>query len=76
VTTIGLYKTECIQADSPFRAGPGRTLADLEKITRSWMHRYNTTQLMHRLGRDSILADRARQHSPARLSQPVPFITS
>ena len=50
-TTIGLYKTECIREDSPFRNGPIRTLADLEEITSAWVHWYNTSRLMHRLGR-------------------------
>jgi transposase InsO family protein len=50
-TTVGLYKTECIRAGSPFRAGPVRTLADLDKITSAWVHWYNTARLMHRLGR-------------------------
>ncbi len=50
-TTIGLYKTECAREDSPFRAGPIRTLADLEEITSAWVHWYNTARLMHRLGR-------------------------
>jgi transposase InsO family protein len=50
-TTIGLYKTECIREDSPFRAGPIRTLAVLEEITSGWVHWYNTSRLMHRLGR-------------------------
>ena len=50
-TTIGLYKTECIRAGSPHRAGPVRTLADLEEITSAWVHWYNTARLMHRLGR-------------------------
>ena len=50
-TTIGLYKTECIRADSPFRDGPLLTLADLEQITSEWVHWYNTSRLMHRLGR-------------------------
>jgi transposase InsO family protein len=50
-TTIGLYKTECVRADSPFRRGPIRTLADLEQITSTWVHWYNTARLMHRLGR-------------------------
>ena len=36
-TTIGLYKTECIREGSPFRAGPIRTLADLEDITTAWV---------------------------------------
>ena len=30
-TTMGLYKTECVRSDSPFRTGPLRTLADLEE---------------------------------------------
>lgn len=50
-TTIGLYKTECIREGSPFRTGPLRTLADLEDITSAWVAWYNTTRLMHRLGR-------------------------
>jgi transposase InsO family protein len=50
-TTIGLYKTECVREGSPFRAGPIRTLADLENITSAWVHWYNTARLMHRLGR-------------------------
>lgn len=50
-TTIGLYKTECTGDGSPFRAGPIRTLADLEAITSAWVHWYNNHRLMHRLGR-------------------------
>ena len=50
-TTIGLYKTECTRAGSPFRAGPIGSLADLEEITSAWVHWYNTARLMHRLGR-------------------------
>ena len=50
-TTIGLYKTECVREGSPFRNGPLRTLADLEDITSAWVHWYNTSRLMHRLGR-------------------------
>jgi putative transposase len=50
-TTIGLYKTECTRQDSPFRDGPLETLADLEAITSAWVHWYNTSRLMHRLGR-------------------------
>jgi len=50
-TTIGLYKTECAREGSPFRRGPIRTLADLEGITSAWVHWYNTSRLMHRLGR-------------------------
>jgi putative transposase len=50
-TTMGLYKTECTRQGSPFRNGPLRTLADLEDITSAWVHWYNTSRLMHRLGR-------------------------
>jgi transposase InsO family protein len=50
-TTIGLYKTECIRPDSPFRNGPLNTVGDVEKITSLWVPWYNTSRLMHRLGR-------------------------
>jgi len=50
-TTIGLYKTEAIRDDSPFRTGPLRRLADVEALTAAWVHWYNTSRLMHRLGR-------------------------
>lgn len=50
-TTIGLYKHECIRADSPFRRGPLDRLSDLEMITADWVHWYNTSRLMHHLGR-------------------------
>ncbi|MGC8481036.1 MAG: IS3 family transposase [Acidimicrobiales bacterium] len=50
-TTIGLYKTECVRSDSPFRRGPIATLSDLEELTSSWVSWYNESRLMHRLGR-------------------------
>jgi putative transposase len=50
-TTIGLYKTECTPDGSPFRNGPLETLADVEQITSAWVWWYNTSRLMHRLGR-------------------------
>ena len=50
-TTIGLYKTECARDGSPFRDGPLETVAEVEKITSQWVHWYNTSRLMHRLGR-------------------------
>jgi putative transposase len=33
----GLYKNECIRADSPFRRGPLRTLSDVELITADYV---------------------------------------
>lgn len=50
-TTIGLYKNECIRADSPFRRGPLRNLGDVELITADYVAWYNQQRLMHRLGR-------------------------
>jgi putative transposase len=50
-TTIGLYKTEAVREDSPFRYGPLQRLADVELLTADWVHWYNTSRLMHRLGR-------------------------
>ena len=48
-TTIGLYKTECTRPGSPFHTGL-TTLIQLEAATAAWVHWYNTTRLMHRLG--------------------------
>ena len=50
-TTIGLYKTEAVRKDLPFRRGPLDKLADVELLTADWVHWYNTSRLMHRLGR-------------------------
>jgi putative transposase len=50
-TTIGLYKNECIRADSPFRRGPLSTLAHVELITADYVAWYNQQRLMHRLDR-------------------------
>ena len=50
-TTIGLYKTECTRAGSPFRPGPFARLSDIEQATSSWVRWYNNDRLMHRLGR-------------------------
>ena len=50
-TTIGLYKNECIRADSPFRRRSLNTLSDVELITADYVAWYNQQRLMHRLGR-------------------------
>ncbi len=49
-SVIGLYKNEAIRADSPFRAGPLRTLADVETITMEYVDWYNNRRLHSRLG--------------------------
>jgi transposase InsO family protein len=65
-TTVGLYKTECTRVGSPFRAGPIRALADLEEITSAWVHWYNTSRLMHRLGRRPPAEAEAEYYRQAR----------
>ncbi len=50
-TTIGLYKTEAVRDDSPFRRGALHRLSDVELLTAEWVHWYNADRLMHRLGR-------------------------
>jgi putative transposase len=39
-SVIGLYKTECVRRDGPFR-----TVDDLELATLSWVHWFNTNRL-------------------------------
>ena len=70
-TTIGLYKTECIRVGSPFRNGPIRTLVDLEAITAAWVHWYNTSRLMHRLGRRPPVEAEAEYYARHGDDQPV-----
>ncbi|PKV77129.1 transposase InsO family protein [Nocardia fluminea] len=50
-TTIGLYKTEAIRDDSPFRRGPLTRIADVEFLTADWVGWFNQSRIMHRLGR-------------------------
>jgi putative transposase len=70
-TTMGLYKTECVRGDSPFRTGRIRTLADLEDITSAWVHWYNTSRLMHRLGRRPPAEAEADYYAHNRDGQPA-----
>ena len=39
-SVIGLYKTECVRHDGPFR-----TVDDLELATLGWVHWFNTARL-------------------------------
>lgn len=70
-TTIGLYKTECIRADSPFRRGPLTSLSDVEAITAAWVHWYNTSRIMHRLGRRSPVEHETAYYAEHRDGQPA-----
>jgi putative transposase len=70
-TTIGLYKTECTRPGSPFRAGPFKTLGDLEEATSAWVHWYNTHRLMHRLGRRPPIEAETDYYAHHSTDQPV-----
>jgi putative transposase len=68
-TTIGLYKTECTQPGSPFHTGL-HTLTGVEAATAAWVHWYNTSRLMHRLGRRPP-AEAEADHYAHSVDQPV-----
>lgn len=70
-TTIGLYKNECIRADSPFRRGKLNTLGDVEYITADYVAWYNRQRLMHRLGRIPPAEAEARYYSKRVTDQPA-----
>jgi len=70
-TTIGLYKHECVRADSPFRTGPLATLGDVEQITADWVHWYNEKRLMHRLNRRPPAEHEADYYASTHDGQPA-----
>jgi putative transposase len=70
-TTIGLYKTEAIRDDSPFRRGPLAGLSDVEAVTADWVHWYNTSRLIHRLGRRPPAEAETDYHAQTRDDRPV-----
>ena len=70
-TTIGLYKNECIRADSPFRRGPLRNLSDVELITAGYVAWYNQQRLMQRLGRIPPAEAEVEYYDQMNASQPA-----
>lgn len=68
-TIIGLYKTECIRSDSPFRDGPLNTTTDVERLTAAYVHWFNTERLLHRIG--LVPPDEAEQAYYEAADQPV-----
>jgi putative transposase len=70
-TIIGLYKTECIADGSPFRNGPLRGLGDVEAVSATWVHWYNTSRLMHRLGRRPPAEAEADYYAQTRPGRPA-----
>jgi len=69
--TIGLYKTETMRTGSPSRNEPIGTLADVDDITSSWVHWYNTQRLRHRLGRIPPATADAQHFAQASAYNPV-----
>jgi putative transposase len=62
---IGLYKTECVQHDGPFR-----TVEELELATCDWVHWFNHNRLHSAIGYVSPVAFEAeyyRHHNPRQL---------
>ena len=70
-TTLGLYKHECVRPDSPFRRGPLDRLSDLEMITADWVHWYNSSRLMHHLGRRPPIEAEADYYATASYGRPA-----
>ena len=67
-SAIGLYKTECVKIDGPFR-----TVDELELATLSWVHWFNENRLHSSIGNLPPLEYEAayyRQNDPAQ--QPLP----
>jgi hypothetical protein len=49
-TVMGPFKNEAVAAGSPFRDGPLRQLADVERLTTDYVHWYNRDRLHGELG--------------------------
>jgi transposase InsO family protein len=74
-TTIGLYKTEAIREDSPFRTGPLAALGDVEEVTSAWVPWYNNQRLMHRLDRRPPAEAEADYYAQQQTSHPAVHTT-
>lgn len=66
-STIGLYKTECVKIDGPFR-----TVDELELATLSWVHWFNENRLHSSIGyltpiekENEYYRENNPQHQPA-----------
>lgn len=69
--TIGLYKNECIRADSPFRSGPLGTLGGVEYATADYVTWYNQQRLTRRLSRVPPAEAEDRNYSQVVTDQPA-----
>lgn len=67
---VGLYKTECIKPDV-FRAGPLKTISDVEYATMAWVHWYNNDRLHSSLGYLTPAEHEAAHYAANTASQPA-----
>jgi transposase InsO family protein len=74
-TTIGLFKTECYRLGSPFLPRQPRTLADLEDAVAAWVHWFNSSRLMHRLGLIPPLEYEAAYYAATSAANPASALT-
>jgi putative transposase len=51
-SVFGLFKNEALAAGSPFRTGPLRTLADIEKVTTDYLDWFGYAGNTRRVSRD------------------------
>jgi putative transposase len=70
-STIGLFKTEAVARDSPFLAGPLRSLDDVEYATMEWVDWYNNRRLHSLLGHITPEEYEALYYAQQQPSQPV-----
>lgn len=59
---IGLYKTEALRADSPFRTGPLTGLGDAQYVTAAWVHWYNNERIHTKAGNTTPIKAENQYH--------------
>ena len=66
--SVGLYKTECVRVDGPFR-----TVDELELATLSWVHWFNENRLHSAIGyRTPVEAEREYYRQINSQQHPLP----
>lgn len=71
-TVVGLYKTECVRHDGPFRS-----VDDIELATLSWVHWFNTSRLHGSIGNiPPIEYEQNHYREPAALTEDTAALAS
>ncbi|MGY1941181.1 hypothetical protein [Nocardia gipuzkoensis] len=70
-STLGLFKTEALAKDSPFHAGPARSLGDVEYATMEWVAWYDNRRLRSLLGHIPPAEYETAHYARQQPSQPV-----